>query len=50
MDKKVLAIGSILIMIGIVTATTFLFIFPYQPDQPPKANDANSSQEGIFGK
>ncbi len=48
MDKKVLAIGSILIMIGIVTATTFLFIFPYQPDQPPKANDANSSQEGIL--
>jgi serine protease inhibitor len=47
MDKKVLAIASIFIMIGIVTATTFLFIFPYQSDQPPQANDANSSQEGI---
>ena len=34
-------------MVSIVTATAVLFLFPYQPDQPPQADDVGSTQQGI---
>ena len=47
MNKKFLTIGIVLIMVAIVTATAVLFIFPYQPDKPPVADDTGSTQQGI---
>ena len=34
-------------MVAIVTATAVLFLFPYQPDQPPQADDTGSTQQGV---
>ena len=34
-------------MVAIVTATAVLFLFPYQPDQPPQTDDTGSTQGGI---
>ena len=34
-------------MVAAVTATAVLFLFPYQPDQPPKADDTGSTSQGI---
>ena len=34
-------------MVAIVTATAVLFLFPYQPDQPPQTDDTGSTQSGI---
>tara|TARA_Y100000310_G_scaffold332712_1_gene408812 strand:+ start:215 stop:1474 length:1260 start_codon:yes stop_codon:yes gene_type:complete len=47
MKKKILTIGIALLMVAIVTATAVLFLFPYQPDQPPKTDDTGSTQQGI---
>ena len=47
MNKKILTIGITLLMIAIVTATAVLFLFPYQPDQPPQTDDTGSTQQGI---
>ena len=47
MNKKVLTIGIALFMVAVVTATAVLFLFPYQPSQPPKADDVGSTQQGI---
>ena len=47
MGKKFLTIGIVLLMVVIVTAATVLFIFPYQPDKPPVADDTGSTQQGI---
>jgi serpin B len=47
MNKKILTIGIILLMIAGVAAAAVLFLFPYEPKQPPKADDAGSSQSGI---
>ena len=47
MNKKILTIGIALLMIGIVTAATVLFLFPYEPMQPPQADDADSTLQGI---
>ena len=33
-------------MVGIVTAAAVLFLFPYQPNQPPRADDTGSTQQG----
>ena len=45
--KQGLTIGIVLLMVGIVTATAVLFLFPYQPEQPPRAGDSGSTQQGI---
>ena len=45
--KKILTILIVLVMVAVVTATAVLFLFPYQPDQPPEADDAGSTQQGI---
>jgi len=34
-------------MVAIVTATAVLFLFPYNPDQPPEADETGSTQQGI---
>ena len=47
MNKKFLTIGIALLMVAIVTAAAVLFLFPYQPDQPPQADDTGSTQQGI---
>ena len=47
MKKKLFTIGIALLMVAIVTATTVLFLFPYEPDQPPQADDVGSTQSGI---
>ena len=47
MNKKIFTIGIALLMVAIVTATAVYFLFPYQPDQPPKADDVGSTQSGI---
>ncbi len=45
--KKILTILMLLVMATVVTATAVLFLFPYQPDQPPEADDTGSTQQGI---
>ncbi len=47
MNKKILTIAIALLMVAIVTATAVLFLFPYQPDQPPQTDDTGSTQSGI---
>lgn len=34
-------------MIAVVTATAVFFLFPYEPKQPPKAEDTGSTSQGI---
>lgn len=46
MSKKILMITFVLIIISAVSATGLIFLFPYQPDQPPKADDTNATQYG----
>jgi len=47
MNKKVLTIGIALLMVAVVTATAVLFLFPYQPSQPPKADELGSTSQEI---
>lgn len=47
MSKKILTIGIALLMVAAVTAAALLFIFPYEPKEPPKADDFGSTKEGM---
>jgi len=47
MNKKILLIGLILILFAGVTTAAVLFIFPYEPDNPPVADDVDSTEQGI---
>lgn len=47
MSKKILTIVIALLMVAVVTATAIYFLFPYEPKQPPKADDVGSTQQGI---
>ncbi len=47
MNKGLTTGIMVLLVVGIVTATAVLFLFPYQPDQPPQADDTGSTQQGI---
>jgi len=47
MNKKILIIIISLLIIASVTAVGVLFLFPYQPDKPPQADDAGSTPQGI---
>ncbi len=48
MHKKVLLIvASTLLIIGITTTTTLLFLFPYDPYNPPHLDDSDSTSQGI---
>jgi len=46
--KKILVIISALLLFAGVTTAAVLYLFPYQPDQPPKADDTGSTQLGIL--
>ena len=47
MTKKFILIGlAVILFAGIATAAV-LFLYPYQPNQPPKADDTGSTQQGI---
>ena len=48
MNKKILSIGIIIFMFAGVASAAILFLFPYQPDQPPLADDTGSTQQGIY--
>ena len=45
--NKSLAIGIVLLILAIVTATLGLFLFSYQSDQSPQTDDTDSTQRGI---
>ncbi|MBN2422534.1 serpin family protein [Candidatus Woesearchaeota archaeon] len=47
MNKKVLTIGIVLLIVAVVAAGVVMFVFPYNPVQPPKADDVGSTQQGI---
>ncbi len=48
MHKKVLLIvASTLLIIGITTTSTVLFLFPYDPYNPPHLDDSDSTSHGI---
>jgi len=47
MTKKNLIIGlMVVVLIGVATAA-ILFLFPYQPNQPPKVDDTGSTKQGM---
>ncbi len=46
MDKKIIFLGILLVSIALVTAGVY-FIFPYEPEEPPTADDTSSTPEGI---
>lgn len=47
MTKKILLIALLVIAVAGVATAAVLFLFPYQPNQPPKAEDAGSTKQGI---
>jgi serine protease inhibitor len=47
MTKKFLLIVFIIILLAGGVTAAWLFLFPYQPDQPPAADDTDSTQQGI---
>jgi len=47
MTKKPLLIALMFVLFAGVATAAVLFLFPYQPDQPPKADDTGSTQQGI---
>jgi len=47
MIKKFILIGLAVILFAGVATAAVLFLFPYQPNQPPKADDTGSTQSGI---
>jgi serine protease inhibitor len=47
MAKKILTIILALLMVAVVAAAAAYFLFPYEPQEPPKADDGGSTQEGI---
>lgn len=47
MTKKFLLIAlAVVLFAGIATAAV-LFLFPYQPDQPPRTDDTGTTQQGV---
>ncbi len=47
MNQKFLLIVIALLMVAVVTAAAVYFLFPYEPKQPPKADDVGSTPQGI---
>ena len=47
MIKKIILIGIAVILFAGVATAAVLFLFPYQPNQPPIADDVGSTQQGI---
>jgi len=38
---------AIIVVATVAVITIGLFLYPYQPDQPPAADDAGSTQQGV---
>lgn len=49
MTKKILLIALLVITFAGVVTAAFLFLFPYQPDQPPKADNLDSTSSTSQG-
>jgi len=49
MYKKIILIGIILVLFAGITTAAVLFLFPYEPDQPPQADNTGSTEQGIQG-
>jgi len=49
MTKKILLIVLLAIAVAGAATAAVLFLFPYQPDQPPKADSSSSTTQGIQG-
>lgn len=47
MTKKILLIALLVIAVAGVATAAVLFLFPYQPKQPPKADDTGSTKQGM---
>ena len=47
MNKKILLIGLITVLFAGVATAAVLFLFPYEPKQPPKADDTGSTSQGV---
>jgi len=47
MTKKILLIALMIVLFAGVAIAAVLFLFSYQPNQPPKADDTGSTQQGI---
>ena len=47
MNKKILTVIIALLMVSAVIATAVLFIFPYDPYNPPHLDDTGSTSQGI---
>ena len=47
MNKKILLVGLIAILLAGGATAAILFIFPYQPNQPPIAYETGSTQQGM---
>jgi serpin B len=48
MNRRYLSIILVLLFVGVVTAGALLFVFPYDPVDPPKVDDTGFTQEGIY--
>ena len=46
MNKKLIVIAAVLLLIGGVAAIG-LYLYPYLPSQPPRADDAGSTPQGV---
>jgi serpin B len=47
MTKKFLLTGGMIILFASVATAAVLFLFPYEPKQPPKADDTGSAPQGV---
>ena len=47
MTKKFLLTGGMIILFAGIATAAVLFLFPYEPKQPPKADDTGSTSQGI---
>lgn len=47
MTKKFLLTGGMIVLFAGVATAAVLFLFPYEPKQPPKADDTGSTSQGI---
>ena len=47
MYKRIILIGIIFVFFAGVVVAAVLFLFPYEPDQPPAADNTGSTEQGI---
>jgi len=47
MNKKFLLTGGMIVLFAGVATAAVLFLFPYEPKQPPKADDTGSTSQGV---